>query len=161
MPTARPRREPCLLPPSTDSIMLPLLVTCRGADSYCATLAHETTHWTAHESRLARDLGTKRFGSEGYAIDELVAELGAAFLGADLDPAPVRPRGNANRKRQCDCDADPRALLDSEDVFGQLVDARGDAIAVVGAGAEALQFEEVNGALEEVEAPYSHRLTLP
>jgi len=49
------------------------------------TLAHETTHWTAHESRLARDLGTKRFGSEGYAIEELVAELGAAFLCADLD----------------------------------------------------------------------------
>ena len=49
------------------------------------TLAHETTHWTAHESRLARDFGTKRFGSEGYAIEELVAELGAAFLCADLD----------------------------------------------------------------------------
>jgi antirestriction protein ArdC len=48
-------------------------------------LAHETTHWTAHESRLARDFGTKRFGSEGYAIEELVAELGAAFLCADLD----------------------------------------------------------------------------
>lgn len=65
--------------------MLPLFETCRGADSYYATLAHETTHWTAHESRLARDFGTKRFGSEGYAIDELVAELGAAFLCADLD----------------------------------------------------------------------------
>jgi antirestriction protein ArdC len=34
---------------------------------------------------LARDFGTKRFGSEGYAIEELVAELGAAFLCADLD----------------------------------------------------------------------------
>src|SRR5256885_12577658 len=32
-----------------------------------ATLAHETTHWTAHESRLARDFGTTRYGSEGYA----------------------------------------------------------------------------------------------
>jgi antirestriction protein ArdC len=51
------------------------------------TLAHETTHWTAHESRLARDFGTKRFGSEGYPIEELVAELGAAFLCADLDLA--------------------------------------------------------------------------
>src|SRR5437899_2936736 len=38
-----------------------------------------------HESRLARDFGTKRFGSEGYAIEGLVAELGAAFLCADLD----------------------------------------------------------------------------
>lgn len=71
--------------PSTDSIMLPLFETCRDADSYHATLARETTHWTAHESRLARDFGTKRSGSEGYAIDELVAGLGAAFLCADLD----------------------------------------------------------------------------
>jgi len=71
--------------PSTDSIVLPLFETFRDADSYYATLAHEMTHWTAHESRLARDFGTKRFGSEGYAIEELVAELGAAFLCADLD----------------------------------------------------------------------------
>ena len=71
--------------PSTDSIVLPPFETFRDAESYYATLAHETTHWTAHESRLARDFSTKRFGSEGYAIEELVAELGAAFLCADLD----------------------------------------------------------------------------
>jgi antirestriction protein ArdC len=70
---------------STDSIVLPDFETFRDAESYYATLAHETTHWTAHESRLSRDFGTKRFGSEGYAIEELVAELGAAFLCADLD----------------------------------------------------------------------------
>src|SRR4051812_11310807 len=55
------------------------------------TLAHETTHWTGHASRLARDFGPKRFGSEGYAVEELVAELGAAFLCADLDLA-LEPR---------------------------------------------------------------------
>ena len=71
--------------PSTDSIVLPLFEAFRDAESYYATLAHETTHWTAHESRLARDFGTTRFGSEGYALEELVAELGAAFLCADLD----------------------------------------------------------------------------
>ena len=70
--------------PSTDSIVLPRFETFRDAESYYATLAHEMTHWTAHASRLARDFGTKRFGSEGYAIEELVAELGAAFLCADL-----------------------------------------------------------------------------
>ena len=48
--------------PSTDSTMLPLFETFRGADSYYATLAHETTHWTAHESRLARHFGTTRSG---------------------------------------------------------------------------------------------------
>ena len=54
----------------------------------------ETTHWTAHESRLARDFGAKRFGSEGYAIEELVAELGAAFLCADLG-LTLEPRESA------------------------------------------------------------------
>src|SRR4029077_3573406 len=73
--------------PSTDCIVRPLFEAFRCAESYYATLAHETTHWTGHESRLARDFGTKRFGSEGYAIEELVAELGAAFLCADLDLA--------------------------------------------------------------------------
>jgi antirestriction protein ArdC len=63
----------------------------RDAESYYATLAHETTHWTAYESRLARVFGTKRFGSEGYAIEDLVAELDAAFLCADLDLA-LEPR---------------------------------------------------------------------
>jgi hypothetical protein len=61
--------------PSTDSIVLPLFETFRDAESYHATLANETTHWIAHESRLARDFGTTRFGSESYAIEELVAEL--------------------------------------------------------------------------------------
>ena len=65
--------------------MLPPFETFRDAESYYATLAHETTHDAAHESRLARDFGTKRFESEGYALEELVAELGAAFLSADLD----------------------------------------------------------------------------
>lgn len=54
------------------------------AQGYYATLAHETTHWTRHSSRLDRDLGRKTFGDAGYAREELVAELGAAFLCADL-----------------------------------------------------------------------------
>jgi antirestriction protein ArdC len=37
-----------------------------------------------HPSRLDRDLGRKRWGDEGYAQEELVAELGSAFLAADL-----------------------------------------------------------------------------
>jgi len=63
----------------------------RDAESYHATLAYETTHWTAHPSRLARDFGSQRFGSEGYAVEELVAELAAAFLCAALDLA-LEPR---------------------------------------------------------------------
>jgi hypothetical protein len=56
--------------------------------SYYATLAHETTHWTRHPSRLARDFCRKRFGDEGYAMEELVAELGSAFLSVDLELTP-------------------------------------------------------------------------
>lgn len=52
--------------------------------AYYATLAHECVHWTRHPSRLNRDFGRKRCGDEGYAREELVAELGAAFLCADL-----------------------------------------------------------------------------
>jgi antirestriction protein ArdC len=48
-----------------------------------STKAHELTHWTARPSRLARVLG-KRFGDNAYAAEELIAELGAAFLCADL-----------------------------------------------------------------------------
>jgi antirestriction protein ArdC len=54
-------------------------------ESYYATLAHESTHWTKHPARLAREFGRKQWGDEGYAEEELVAELGAAFLCADLE----------------------------------------------------------------------------
>jgi antirestriction protein ArdC len=60
----------------------------RDAESYYATLAHEVTHWTKHEKRLNREFGRKRWGDEGYAVEELVAELGASFLCADLHLSP-------------------------------------------------------------------------
>jgi antirestriction protein ArdC len=59
----------------------------RDPESYAATLAHELTHWTAHPSRLARELG-KRFGDSAYAAEELIAEMGSAFLCADLGITP-------------------------------------------------------------------------
>jgi antirestriction protein ArdC len=74
--------------PSTDNIHMPCIDFFRDAESYYATLAHEATHWTRHPSRLARDFGRKRWGDEGYAMEELVAELGAAFLSADLELTP-------------------------------------------------------------------------
>jgi len=71
-----------------DYIQLPIIEAFRDAESFYATLAHEMTHWTRHQSRLDRDLGRKHYGDEGYAREELVAELGAAFLSADLDLTP-------------------------------------------------------------------------
>jgi antirestriction protein ArdC len=72
----------------SDHIQMPPFESFRDAESYYATLAHECTHWTKHEKRLARDFGRKRWGDEGYAMEELVAELGAAFLCADLHLSP-------------------------------------------------------------------------
>jgi antirestriction protein ArdC len=73
---------------SVDHVQMPPIEAFRDAESYYATLAHEATHWTRHPSRLDRDFGRKRFGDEGYAMEELVAELGSAFLSADLDLTP-------------------------------------------------------------------------
>jgi antirestriction protein ArdC len=70
--------------PSLDYIQMPPFEAFRDAQSYYATLAHESVHASRIESRLDRDFGRKRFGDEGYAREELVAELGAAFLCADL-----------------------------------------------------------------------------
>jgi antirestriction protein ArdC len=73
---------------AADAIQMPPFESFQDADSYYATLAHECTHWTGSKTRLDRDFGGHRFGSEGYAVEELVAELGAAFLCADLELAP-------------------------------------------------------------------------
>jgi antirestriction protein ArdC len=75
--------------PAADYVQLPPFVAFEDAESYYATLAHELTHWTKHPSRLDRNLGGKRFGDEGYAREELVAEIGAAFLCCDLGITPT------------------------------------------------------------------------
>ncbi len=71
-----------------DYVQMPPFETSRDAESYAATLAHELTHWTKHAKRLARDMGRVKWGDEGYAREELVAELGSAFLAADLGIVP-------------------------------------------------------------------------
>lgn len=66
-----------------DFIRLPDRIDFHGTDSYQATCLHELVHWTGAEHRLGRDL-SGRFGEEAYAMEELIAELGAAFLCAQL-----------------------------------------------------------------------------
>lgn len=73
--------------PGPDVIQLPPAEAFKDAQSYAATKAHELTHWTSHPSRLDRVLG-KRFGDDAYAAEELIAELGSAFLCADLGITP-------------------------------------------------------------------------
>lgn len=78
-----------------DHVQMPVFESFRSRESYYATLAHELTHWTKHKNRLDRDFGLKRWGDEGYAREELVAELGAAFLCADLALTPEPGTGHA------------------------------------------------------------------
>ena len=78
---------PCFIP-SMDLIKMPYLETFHNDQGqaetiYSAILLHELTHWTGHESRLNR-LKNDKFGSKGYAFEELIAELGAAMLCATL-----------------------------------------------------------------------------
>ncbi|WP_310587608.1 ArdC family protein, partial [Runella zeae] len=73
----------------SDRIEMPPLDSFETIQDYYAVLSHELCHWTKHPTRLNRDLGRKRYGDEGYAKEELVAELGACFLGADLGFEPM------------------------------------------------------------------------
>jgi antirestriction protein ArdC len=72
--------------PSTDSVQMPNLEAFDSAESYHSTLFHELTHSTGHPSRLKRlnaDAPIAPFGSPDYSKEELVAEMGAAFLCAE------------------------------------------------------------------------------
>ena len=71
--------------PKPDHIRMPARELFRDTEQAYSTLLHELVHWTGHESRLNRDFRTAR---EAYAREELVAELGAAFLGAHLGFRP-------------------------------------------------------------------------
>lgn len=67
--------------PATDIVTMPDFERFTSSSGYLATLAHELCHWTGHKSRL------DRFGANtrtNYAFEELVAEMGAAFVGARL-----------------------------------------------------------------------------
>lgn len=76
--------------PSEDKILMPspeLFIDfekCSAQEGYYSVLAHEMIHLSGHEKRLNRDFG-KKFGDQKYAVEELVAELGAAFLCSELE----------------------------------------------------------------------------
>lgn len=67
-----------------DAVYMPPLGKFEEAERYYSTLAHEMTHWTGHPTRVPRNFPRTVFGTSNYAREELVAELGAAFLCADL-----------------------------------------------------------------------------
>ncbi|MCO5067048.1 MAG: zincin-like metallopeptidase domain-containing protein [Rhizobiaceae bacterium] len=70
--------------PSGDFIAMPVFEAFESASSYISVLGHEHVHWTMHADRLARDFGSKKWGDDAYALEEAVAETGAAMICADL-----------------------------------------------------------------------------
>lgn len=78
--------------PAADFIQMPVYKALESAEAYAASLAHEAVHWTAHASRLNRDI-RNALESKDYAREELVAELGAVFPGSDLGLF-IEPRAN-------------------------------------------------------------------
>ena len=73
---------------ATDHVHMPPFEFFKDPESFYETQLHECVHWSRHPSRLDRDFGRKKWGDEGYAMEELVAELGSAFLSADLGLTP-------------------------------------------------------------------------
>lgn len=73
--------SPCFVP-SQDIIKLPLVEQFKSQIDYYATALHELTHWTGHKDRLHRF--KLRESKQDYAFEELIAELGASFLCAEL-----------------------------------------------------------------------------
>jgi antirestriction protein ArdC len=71
-------------PATPEAVYMPSFDQFPQTVDYYSTLAHEVTHWTSHASRCDRQLG-KRFGSDEYAMEELVAELGSAYTMAGLE----------------------------------------------------------------------------
>jgi antirestriction protein ArdC len=69
--------------PTLDFVNMPRPERFKSQGDYYCTLFHELTHWTGHHRRLNRDF-KGRFGDESYAFEELIAEMGSAFLFADL-----------------------------------------------------------------------------
>jgi antirestriction protein ArdC len=75
--------------PLKDQITMPPFEFFRDPESYYETLLHETVHWTRHPTRLDRDLRRKFDIIEtAYAVEELIAELGSAYLCSDLGLVP-------------------------------------------------------------------------
>lgn len=81
--------------PSLDVIQMPAFESFRDPESYYATLAHETVHWAGAEHRLNRDLSRYHSDRSERAREELIADLGACFVSADLGIVPeLEPRAD-------------------------------------------------------------------
>ena len=81
--------------PSLDEIHMPARETFVNPEAFYSVACHEMTHSTGHKTRLDRDF-SGRFGTEAYAMEELIAELGAAFLCAEIGILPTTREDHAH-----------------------------------------------------------------
>jgi antirestriction protein ArdC len=113
-----------------DFVQMPEIEKFDSAEAYCATLAHEMIHSTGHKDRLAREYG-KKFGDNAYAIEELVAEMGAAFVMADLGLS-AEPRADHAQYLASwlkVLKADPKALFTAASAASKACDKLGEMVA--------------------------------
>jgi antirestriction protein ArdC len=100
---------PCYVP-SKDFISMPAFAAFKDRPAFYATAFHELSHWTGAKARLDRDLST-RYGDGGYALEELVAELGAAFLSAEFGFDVVSRSASYLESWIAACKSNPRAIF--------------------------------------------------
>lgn len=82
-PTIEHGRGRASYSPSSDTVCMPNKENFETAEGYYCTLFHELVHSTGHDSRLNRKtVGVANFGNKDYSKEELIAEMGAAFLSA-------------------------------------------------------------------------------
>ena len=109
--------------PADDTITLPPFAAFYTPVDYYSTRAHETGHWTSREGRCNRELG-KRFGDQAYSVEELIAELTAAFacayVGLSSEPRPDHAQYIASWLRVLK--ADKRAIFTAASKAQQAAD---------------------------------------
>jgi antirestriction protein ArdC len=96
--------------PSKDFISIPRFEAFNSRPDFYATAFHELTHWTGAKARMDRDL-SKRFGTHGYALEELVAEIGSAFLCAEFGFDTVSRSAGYLENWLKACKENPRAIF--------------------------------------------------
>lgn len=91
------RRGDCAYSPGADTIYMPPITAFTDGESYYASFFHELTHWTGHSSRLNRAgiVDSIRFGSERYAREELIAEIGACLISQFCNTITDKQKANS------------------------------------------------------------------
>ncbi len=111
--------------PSGDFIQMPPKQAFQQAQEYYGVLSHELMHWTGHRSRLNRLPRLSRFGDEAYAMEELVAELGSAFLLAEIGVPQSDDLSNVTAYLAhwlAVLERDPQAIFSAASASSQAVD---------------------------------------